>query len=160
MNGTYVAKSGSDMTGTLSFNGTSKILNSGNDLAIATPGNLKVNGKYVPLSINGVSPDPAGNVTISTGIINETAIDTQIKQKAVLITTDQTVAGTKTFTSNVVAPGVVTSDIVSLGTHLTSKFSDSLGRYVALHATTHTYFSTTSSVNLSATSSWYACGYI
>ena len=45
MSGTYVARSGSDMTGTLSFNGTSKILNSGNDLTITTPGNLKVNGK-------------------------------------------------------------------------------------------------------------------
>ena len=138
MNGTYVAKSGSDMTGTLSFNGTSKILNSGNDLTITTPGNLKVNGKYVPLSINGVSPDPVGNVTISTGIINETAIDTQITQKAVLITTNQTVAGTKTFTSNVVAPGVVTPSIVSSGTQLTSKFSNSLGGYVDLHATTNT----------------------
>lgn len=138
MSGTYVAKSGSDMTGTLSFNGTSKILNSGNDLTIATPGNLKVNGKYVPLSINGVSPDPAGNVTISTGTINETAIDTQIKQKAVLLTTDQTVAGTKTFTSNVVAPSVVTPSIVSSGTQLTSKFSNNLGGYIALHATTDT----------------------
>lgn len=138
MSGTYVAKSGSDMTGTLSFNGTSKILNSGNDLTIATPGNLKVNGKYVPLSINGVSPDPAGNVTISTGIINETAIDTQIKQKAVLITTDQTVAGTKTFTSNVIAPSVVTPSIVSSGTQLISNFSNSLGAYIDLHATTHT----------------------
>ena len=137
MSGTYVAKSGSDMTGTLSFNGTSKILNSGDDLAIATPGNLKVNGKYVPLSINGVSPDPAGNVTISTGTINETAIDTQIVQKAVLLTTDQTVAGTKTFTSNVVAPSVVTSNIVSSGTLLVNKFSNSLGGYVDLHADTN-----------------------
>ena len=138
MNGTYVAKSGSDMTGTLSFNGTSKILNSGNDLTIATPGNLKVNGTYVPLSINGVSPDSAGNVTISTGTINETAIDTQITQKAVLVTTDQTVAGTKTFTNNVVAPIVVTPYIVSLDTQLVNKFSDSLGGYVDLHAATHT----------------------
>ena len=138
MNGAYVATSGSNMTGTLSFNGTSKILNSGNDLTISTPGNLKVNGKYVPLSINGVSPDPAGNVTISAGIINETAINTQITQKAVLVTTDQTVAGTKTFTSNVVAPSVVTSSIVSLGTQLTNKFSDSLGGYVDLYATTNT----------------------
>ena len=55
-----------------------------------------------------------------------------------LIATDQTVAGTKTFTSNVVAPGVVTPSIVSSGTQLTSKFSNSLGGYVDLHATTST----------------------
>ena len=153
MNGTYVAKSGSDMTGTLSFNGTSKILNSGNDLAIATPGNLKVNGKYIPLSINGVSPDPAGNVTISTGTINETAIDTQIKQKAVLLTTDQTVAGTKTFTSSVVAPSVVTHSIVCSGTYLTSRFSDSLGGYVDLSAPTNTSAPSMASIGSTTASS-------
>lgn len=153
MSGAYVATSGSDMTGTLSFNGTSKILNYGDDLTITTPGNLKVNGKYVPLSINGVSPDPAGNVNISVGTINETAIATQITQKAVLITTDQTVAGTKTFTSNVVAPSVVTPSIVSLDTRLISKFSNSLGGYVDLHATTSTSEPSIASIGSTTTTS-------